>query len=95
GSSHGLGRLFGKRNQTRLSEGLYHFRQSNGKDKTRLHLRVDPDGSGTLLINASSILHLNPTAALIAFHHLKGLGPTTIQTTIQDTFSDTPDQIVE
>jgi radical SAM protein with 4Fe4S-binding SPASM domain len=38
----------------------------------RIHLRIDPDGDGTLLINASRILHLNPTAALMAKSFLEG-----------------------
>ena len=34
----------------------------------RLHLRVEKDGMGILIINASTILHLNPTATEIAYH---------------------------
>ena len=34
----------------------------------RLHLRVEKDGEGILVINASTILHLNPTATEIAYH---------------------------
>ena len=52
--------------------GLYHFKLEEPDSKTRLHLRIDPDGAGTLVINASSILHLNPTAAYISYLHLKG-----------------------
>lgn len=78
-----------------ISEGLYHFRRTQGLDKTRLHLRVDPDGSGTLVINASSILHLNPTAALITYHHLDGLDPQAIQSKVQGAFQETPSQISE
>ena len=78
-----------------LSEGLYHFKRIEGKAKTRLHLRVDPDGTGTLVINASSILHLNPTASLIAYHHLKGLDPADIQSAIQGAFSAAPDELLD
>lgn len=38
----------------------------------RLHLRVDPDGSGILIVNASTVLHLNPTAAEYAYYLVKG-----------------------
>jgi len=38
----------------------------------RLHLRLRKDGSGTLVVNASTILHLNPTAAEYAYHFIKG-----------------------
>jgi radical SAM protein with 4Fe4S-binding SPASM domain len=57
-----------------------------------MHLRVDPDGSGTLLINASSILYLNPTAAMIAFYHLKGLPPDQIRAKIDQVFELVEDQ---
>lgn len=53
--------------------GLYHFSREDQAGKTRLHLRVDPDGHGTLLINANGIIHLNPTACLMAYYHLQGL----------------------
>jgi organic radical activating enzyme len=34
----------------------------------RLHLRVEPDGRGVLLVNASTVLHLNATATEYAYH---------------------------
>jgi len=40
-------------------------------EKAHIHLRIDPDGSGLLVVNASRILHLNPTAALMADLYLK------------------------
>jgi radical SAM protein with 4Fe4S-binding SPASM domain len=53
--------------------GVYHYRREDGDEKSRLHLRLDPDGHGTLIVNASRILHLNPTAALMAFLVLEGV----------------------
>lgn len=51
--------------------GIYHFpRQENG-GKTRVHLRVDPDGNGLLIINANRVVHLNPSAAAMAYLHLE------------------------
>ncbi len=47
--------------------GLYHYQRMNGNEKSRIHLRIDPDGTGTLIVNANSILHLNPSAAYIAW----------------------------
>src|SRR5512141_2278 len=38
----------------------------------RLHLRLEPDGSGILIVNASTVLHLNQTAAEYAYHMVKG-----------------------
>lgn len=47
--------------------GLYHYTYEAEGERSRLHLRVDPDGSGLLLVNASRVLHLNPTAAAMAY----------------------------
>ncbi|MBN2548126.1 MAG: PqqD family peptide modification chaperone [Anaerolineales bacterium] len=46
--------------------GLYHYIRENPGERSRIHLRVDPDGSGILLVNASRVMHLNPTAAFMA-----------------------------
>lgn len=47
--------------------GLYHYRREGSGEQARVHLRLDPDGSGILLVNASRVLRLNPTAALMAY----------------------------
>ena len=67
--------------------GLYHFRKTEQDNDSRVHLRIDPDGSGTLVINASSILHLNPTAALIAYFHLEEYPPNQIKNKIEQVFN--------
>jgi hypothetical protein len=41
----------------------------------RLHLRLLKDGSGILIVNAATVLHLNPSAAEFAFHMMKGSPP--------------------
>ena len=51
--------------------GVYHYRRENPGEKSRIHLRLDPDGHGTLIINANRILYLNPTAALMAYFILE------------------------
>ena len=38
----------------------------------RLHLRIEVDGSGILILNGSTVLHLNQTAAEYAYHLVKG-----------------------
>jgi len=48
------------------SAGLYHYRFDSEDEKSRIHLRLDPDGHGTLIVNANRVMHLNPTAALMA-----------------------------
>jgi radical SAM protein with 4Fe4S-binding SPASM domain len=42
-------------------------------ERSRAHLRLDADGSGLLLVNASRVIHLNPTAALMAYTYLEGV----------------------
>lgn len=56
-----------------LPEGLYHL-QADGKP-LRVHLRLRKDGTGLLILNASTVLHLNPTAAEYAYHFIKGTPP--------------------
>ena len=77
-----------------LSPGLYHFRKTDQDNDSRLHLRIDPDGTGTLVINASSILHLNPTAAMITYFHLKGFPQNLIKNKIDEVF-DLVDEMID
>lgn len=51
---------------------LYHYLREDQDEKSRIHLRVDPDGNGTLIVNANRIMHLNPTAAWMAWMILEG-----------------------
>ncbi len=51
--------------------GLFHFDYQENGERSRTHLRIDPDGSGLLFVNASRIMHLNPTAALMAYFILQ------------------------
>jgi radical SAM protein with 4Fe4S-binding SPASM domain len=50
-----------------LSSGLYHYIHETEHEKSRIHLRIDPGGTGTLIVNASSVMHFNPTATLMAY----------------------------
>ena len=51
---------------------IYHYVRQNDHEKSRIHLRIDPDGTGTLIVNANRVMHLNPTAALMAYLILEG-----------------------
>lgn len=51
--------------------GLYHYLHQDGAEHSRLHLRLDPGGHGTLIVNASRVMHLNPTAAFMAWLSLE------------------------
>ncbi len=54
-----------------LKPGLYH-RRGGEEDPFRLHLRIEEDGHGILIINASRVLHLSPTAAEYALGLVEG-----------------------
>ena len=46
---------------------LYHYLRESADEKSRVHLRFDADGHGTLVVNANRVMHLNPTGALMAW----------------------------
>ncbi len=50
-----------------LKPGLFHYDYQAGGERSRVHLRIDPDGTGLLIVNASRVMHLNPTASHMAF----------------------------
>ncbi len=56
-----------------LPAGVLHF-QSPEDDEIayRLHLRMHGDGTSLLVVNAATVLHLNPTATEYAYHFIKG-----------------------
>jgi len=65
--------IFLRNNRPELpASGVHHYLRERDGEKARIHLRLDPDGCGTLIVNASRILHLNPTAALMAYLALEG-----------------------
>ena len=55
-----------------LAAETHTFQSGPGEPPYRLHLRLQKDGSGILIINAATVLHLNPTAAEFAYHMMKG-----------------------
>lgn len=52
-----------------LPPGIYHYQAPpDTTTPLRLHLRLEPNGEGVLIVNASTVLHLNQTAAEMAYH---------------------------
>jgi radical SAM protein with 4Fe4S-binding SPASM domain len=47
--------------------GVYHFLRETPSEKSRVHLRIDEDGSGLLIVNANRVYQLNPTAAFLSY----------------------------
>lgn len=55
--------------------GLYTYRLDLPGGKRRLHLRVEADGAGALFVDVNEVIHLNATAAEIAWLALEGAPP--------------------
>ena len=49
--------------------GMYLFDLQNNGGKSRVHLRMEADSNGLLVVNAAKMIHLNPTAAQMAYQH--------------------------
>ncbi|HBG74685.1 MAG: hypothetical protein A2X25_11680 [Chloroflexi bacterium GWB2_49_20] len=58
-----------------LPAGSHIFQSAPDEPPYRLHLRMQADGSGMLIVNAATVLHLNPTATEYAYHMMKGANP--------------------
>jgi hypothetical protein len=56
-----------------LPPGIYHYQApADAEFPYRMHLRLETDGRGLLIVNASTVLHLNQTAAEYAYHLIQG-----------------------
>jgi len=75
-----------------VRSGLYHYMRSAGQETyaegayTRFHLRVEPDGYGLLLANASAAAHLSPSGVVIAKGLLEDCSETEIMEQLQAAF---------
>jgi organic radical activating enzyme len=58
-----------------LPSGVYHKQDVQDDKPYRVHLRLRADGSGIFILNASTILQLNATAAEYAYHFIRGTQP--------------------
>lgn len=59
-----------------IQAGIYQKQSApESQPPYRIHLRMQSDGSGVLIVNASTVLHLNPSAAEYAYHFIKGTAP--------------------
>lgn len=58
-----------------LPRGVHHYQTPpDAAQQYRLHLRVEEDGRGLLIVNAATVLHLNQTAAEYARLLIQGAG---------------------
>jgi len=65
---------------------LYHYQHAPSNGKSSVHLRVEKDNTGVLLVNASRIYHLNQTAAYMTYNLMKQVDETAIVTGLIDTY---------
>jgi radical SAM protein with 4Fe4S-binding SPASM domain len=75
-----------KMQQNPIPTGVHHFLVEQNGGKARVHLRVEPDGNGLLLVNANRAFHLNQTGTFIAYLQLQQKSPTDITKAIQSRF---------
>ena len=77
-----------------LMPGIFHFQAPpDAPIPYRLHLRLEPDGHGLLIVNASTILHLNQTAAEYAYHQIKQTPEDQIADEISNRYRVNRDQV--
>jgi len=58
-----------------LRAGLFSYRFHPPGGTRRIHLRIQPDGSGLLMVDVTDVVRLNPTATLVAKAALEGRPP--------------------
>jgi organic radical activating enzyme len=69
--------------------GIYQYQSPEDVEPHfKWHLRVDEDGAGILVVNASTVLHLNQTAAEYAYHTISGKSQDEIAKTVSERYDD-------
>ena len=70
-----------------IATGMYHYLSPPEDPRNyRLHLRVEPNGNGLLVINASTMLHLNQTATEYAYYLVKNVNAEQVGKIISDRY---------
>ena len=76
-------------------QGLYHFQWNHGEQKSRLHLRIDPDDTGLLIVNANRVFHLNPSATHMAYYVLNKVPSQQVAQLLSRRFKVPPHTVLE
>lgn len=58
-----------------VASGLYHYQRESDGAYTRFHLRVEPDGQGMLMANATAAARLSATGVIMVYELLNGRSP--------------------
>jgi radical SAM protein with 4Fe4S-binding SPASM domain len=56
-----------------VQAGMYTYRIDPGGGQRRIHLRVEPDGSGVMFVDVTDVIHLNETAVTMTKLALDGV----------------------
>ncbi|MCB9136515.1 MAG: hypothetical protein H6636_13905 [Anaerolineales bacterium] len=70
-----------------IAPGLYHFLRESQGQYTRFHLRVEMDGSGMLLANATAAAHLSPAGVVIVKGLMENVPETSLQREVRARFA--------
>lgn len=89
-------KLIQKRSVSELPKiGIHHFAQEKQESKNRIHLRVENDGNGLLMVNAARAYHLNPSATAMAYWSLSGQTEPEIYNSLTKNFDISKDQCID
>ena len=80
---------------TPVASGLYHYQRESDGTYTRFHLRVEPDGQGMLLANATAAARLSPTGVMMAYELLNGRSPDTVLHSIKAGYKGTDSDTIQ
>ncbi|MCI0396390.1 MAG: hypothetical protein L0332_28045 [Chloroflexi bacterium] len=84
-----------------VPSGLYHYMREAGSASsepgtyTRFHLRVEPDGRGMLLANATAAARLSPSGVLMAKELLDGASPEKVLADLKASFRGAPLEVMQ
>jgi organic radical activating enzyme len=79
-----------------LKPGIYHYTASpDSPIPYRLHLRIEADGTGILIVNAATVLHLNSTATAHALQLVQGVSSDEAAKAISQRFRVSKKQALE
>ncbi len=76
-----------------IPAGIYHYIAPQDDPRNyRLHLRIEPDGLGVLIVNAATVLHLNRTAVAYAYYLIQSLPPEEVAKQMSRRYRVRPEQ---
>jgi organic radical activating enzyme len=79
-----------------IEPGVYHFQAPQEDPRNyRLHLRIEKNGDGVMIVNASTILHLNQTATEYAYYLVQGISEKDAANTVASRYRVSYDQALQ